>query len=79
LLYKKDEPPDWDMKHLSEIYDEINKVNGSFCKRLKQIDNIADAALNAVVKLDCFAISVGFTLSEEMLGDLEPLFKAYLK
>jgi hypothetical protein len=40
---------------LKEIYEEINKVNDSFCKRLKQIDNIEDAALNAVVKLDCFA------------------------
>jgi hypothetical protein len=67
------------MDHLGKIYEAINKVNESFCKRLKQIDNIEDAALNAVVKLDCYAISVGFVLSEEMLGDFEPLFKAYLK
>ena len=79
ILYKKGETPDWDMNHLSEIYEEINKVNGSFCKRLKQIDNIEDAALNAVVKLDCFAMSIGFALNEEMLSDLEPFFKAYLK
>jgi hypothetical protein len=78
MRYKRGETPDWDMKHLKEIYEEINKVNKSFCNRLKQIDNIEDAALNAVVKLDCFAITVGFTLSEETLGDLEPLFQAYL-
>lgn len=79
MLYKRGETPDWDMNHLSEIYEEINTVNGSFCKRLKQIKNIEDAAMNAVVKLDCFAISVGFALGEEMLADLEPLFNAYLK
>jgi hypothetical protein len=38
---------------------KLPKVNGRFCKRLKQIDNIEDAALNAVVKLACFAVSVG--------------------
>jgi len=79
MIYKKGETPDWDMNHLGEIYEAINKVNESFCKRLKQIDNIEDAALNAVVKLDCYAISVGFALSEDTLGDFEPLFKAYLK
>lgn len=79
MLYRKGETPDWDMKYLAEIYEEINKVNGSFCKRLKQIDDIEDAVLNAVVKLDCFAISIGFALSKEMIGDFEPFFKAYLK
>jgi hypothetical protein len=78
LRYKRGNIPDWDMVHLGELYDDINTVNGSFCKRLKQIEHIEDAALNAVVKLDCFAISVGFALNDETLGDLEPFFRAYL-
>jgi hypothetical protein len=78
LLYKQGKDPDWDLKELGKIYEEINKVNASFCKRLMQI-NVEDATLNAIMCLDCFAQSVQFTLDQHDLDDITSLFKAYLE
>jgi hypothetical protein len=68
--------PDWEMKDLVKMYDEIRVVNRHFVRRLSGLD-IKDASLNAIIKLDCFAISVGFSINQNMIDDMEYLFAAY--
>ncbi len=69
--------PDWDLKNLVKIYDEVRIVNKSFSKRLSNL-KIEDASINALIILDCFADFVKFSISKDMLNDMETLFKAYL-
>lgn len=70
--------PDWEMKNLLSVMEEVRTVNRSFCKRLHQVCN-QDAALNAVVHLDCFADNSSFQLQRKILDKLAVLFGAYLK
>lgn len=69
--------PDWDMKNLVGIYDEIKVVNRAFMKRISSVLE-KDASLNAVVILNNFADWVNFSLDGEMADELETLFLAYL-
>lgn len=77
FLYKRGKVPDWEFKGLVKIYDDIRIVNKNFCDKLAKI-GIEDASINALVRLDIFADSVPFTITEDMLDDIELLFSAYL-
>lgn len=70
--------PDWELKDLVKIYDEINEVNRCFCDRIKSIQP-RDASLNAIYGLDCFATVASLSIVENALPDMEALFDAYLK
>jgi hypothetical protein len=78
MRMKRGEEPDWDLKNLDGIYDNIRQVNKTFTDRLRHI-NVRDAALNALVNLDCFAISVKFSINYEMLEDVTDHFGAYMQ
>ena len=77
FIHRKGGEPDWDLKNLVKIYDEVRVVNKSFSKRLSNI-KIEDASINALIILDCFADFVKFSISKDMLDDMKTLFKAYL-
>ena len=77
FLYKHGKTPDWKLKNLPDIYDNINVVNSHFCKRLKEI-TIKDASLNAIVMLDNSAQYINFSLIDQMLDETEGLFSSYL-
>ena len=70
--------PDWEMKDLVGLYEDIRMVNKSFTGRLMGTAT-EDASINAVVILDCFADSIAFSITEDMLEEIEVLFSAYLK
>lgn len=70
--------PDWEMKHLIDIYKEINIVNKDFADRLSKICE-TDASCNALIILDCFASNILFSLIYDQLSDLEFLFKSYIE
>lgn len=77
IVYKKDGgKPDWDMANLHKIYDRIRTMNHHFTNRLRTI-SMKDASLNAIVNLNCFAISVKFSIDLAMTEDMENLFAAY--
>ena len=77
FLYKEGQRPDWDLKNLAEIYEEIHTVNKSFCQRLAEI-HVKDASLNAVVQLDNFADITSYSLEINRLDQIKRLFHAYL-
>jgi len=70
--------PDWEMKGLVGLYEDIRMINRSFTGRLIGTTT-EDASINAVVILDCFADSIAFSITEDLLEEIEKLFSVYLK
>jgi len=77
FLHRRGRKPDWELKGLVTIYDDIQVVNKVFAKRLAQV-KIKDATLNALVKLDMFAKHVSDSINKDLLDEMECLFSAYL-
>ncbi|PXA05167.1 hypothetical protein DDZ13_04190 [Coraliomargarita sinensis] len=67
---------DWDFQALKQIYSEVNQLNIDFARRLRN-DSISEATTNAITSLDCFAQEIDFSISEEMLEEIETLFEGY--
>lgn len=78
FVQKRGGKPDWELKDLVKIYDEISTVNLHFARRLKTIQ-IEDASLNALVSLDCFAAMAAGSIVDNSLDEIESLFTAYLE
>jgi len=76
---KKGLEPDWSLQGLSKIYQDINQLNLDFNRRLKtDTDTESEATTNALTSLDCFAQIIEFTITEEMLDEVEQMFQCYL-
>ena len=70
--------PDWDLKHLVELYDEIGKVNHAFSNRMfAQYEK--DANINALVILKYVAELLTGTLQNNSLDNMESYFATWLK
>lgn len=78
FLYKRGKQPDWELKGLVKIYDDIRIVNKNLCQRFTDI-GIEDASLNALVTLNCFAETVTFSIDKDLLDEIERIFGAYFK
>ncbi len=78
FLHKRGKEPDWQLRNLVKIYDDIRIVNKSFFQRLAHI-KIKDATLNALVKLDMSAQHVSFSIDRNVLDEMEYLFNAYFE
>ena len=78
FLSQRGKTPDWKLEKLVRIYEDIGVVNQSFARRLLSI-NPKDASLNALVGLDCFATATAFSIVQDSLHEIEPLFRAYLE
>jgi hypothetical protein len=76
FLSKRGKTPDWDLKKLVHMYEEVKILNKAFSGRLSNIST-KDASLNALAILDWFAESVTFSLNREILDEIEELFTAY--
>jgi hypothetical protein len=77
FIAKEGGKPDWEMKHLLSIYEEIRTVNRCFSKRLLGVIK-EDAAANALVRLDVFADHSALMLETGMMDEVKALFGAYL-
>lgn len=78
FLNKKGNSPDWELKNLVKIYNDIKIVNMNFCKKLSEIKT-QDAIINAISKLDFFAENVNLMISRNRLDEIELLFEPYFK
>ena len=78
LLVKRGKKPDWEMRQLAELYEDIRIVNKHFCKRISSI-GAEDASINALVHLGVFADFVTFSLDGDILDEIELMFNAYLQ
>jgi len=78
FLYRRGKKPDWELKNLVKIYDDIQIVNKSFFQRIAHI-KIKDATLNALIKLDMFAKHISVLINRYALDEMECLFNAYFE
>lgn len=77
FLYKRGKKPDWELKGLTNLYENIRTVNKNFCKRFSDIKK--DASINALIILNNFADMMTFLIDENMLNEIELLFNAYFE
>lgn len=73
FLLRRGQGPDWDLKGLVRMCDDIRLVNQSFCRRLSQA-KISDASVNAVVALNTLADFVAVSIDHDLLDEIEPEF-----
>lgn len=69
----KGQVPDWEMKGMIKLLEDLRTVNRAFCQRLYAICS-KDANLNALVHLDCFADNTAFFLKRKGLDELAKYF-----
>jgi len=70
--------PDWTLSNFLPSYSAVQQVNASFIERLRSVF-VSDANLNALILLDAIAQFGTFTLKDNWLGKVEPLFLAHLQ
>jgi len=70
--------PDWALKDLESMYDSIREVNRNVVERLRNIDELKDASLNALVNLDCFAINIKLSIDLSAIEQIRDMFSAYI-
>ncbi|WP_269523160.1 DUF6901 family protein [Coraliomargarita parva] len=68
---------DLDFSGLQKIYQDVNRLNIDFSRRFRT-ESISEATMNALTSLDCFAQIIDFSISEEMLEEIEVLFEGYM-
>ena len=73
IRMKNDFTPNLDLAGLKKIYSNINHVNVAFNNRLREFTN-KDANLNALVALDVFAQLGSFSIDDNWLKQITPLF-----
>lgn len=78
FLRKRGRHPDWELKNLAKVYQDIQIINGNFGDKLREV-TIKDASLNALVKLNCFANYISFQLDADVLRETERYFNAYFE
>ncbi len=76
LRRRKGLDADTTLAGLEKIYADVADVNRCFAQRLAEVTK-KDANVNALVNLDCYAEMIPLT-ADDMLGDLESYFTAYL-
>jgi hypothetical protein len=69
--------PDWDLKHLTEIYREVANVNAGMLERLRHAST-EDANVNAVTILSTHGGMVPVYVEDD-LGEMEHLFRAFIE
>jgi hypothetical protein len=69
--------PDWQLRELARLYEDVRRVNMAFADRLRSIQQ-ADANVNAMVKLDCQADITSLVIARQWWENLEPLFRPHL-
>jgi len=75
-LKSKGKKPDWELKKLGDIYENIRIVNAGMAERLKNAAQ-KDASITAVTNLDNFASLVPIMI-DETLANIEESFSSYL-
>lgn len=77
LRYKKGKQPDWEMKSLAELYENIQKVNTNVVKKIAKLEK-RDASINSVIILNNFAQNVTLELDDDDFSHLNKIFQSWM-
>lgn len=76
IKWKKGDNPDWEMKELIKIYEDIRILNQNVSKKIANLE-LQDTSINSLVILNNFAEYVTFTLDEKILDEIESFIKDF--
>jgi hypothetical protein len=76
FIYKKGGHPDWDMKHLVALFEDVKRVNVAFCRRLDSV-RTNDASVNAVNVLSNLGMLAQMTVEGNAMQHWENIFATY--
>lgn len=76
VKWRQGESPDWEMKNLYKIYDDIRLLNFNVAKKIAAIET-KDTNINSLVILNNFAEYATLTLDEKTLEELENLLSFF--
>jgi hypothetical protein len=74
---RKGKQPDWELKHLSEIYQEVANVNNGMLERIRHAST-EDANVNAITILSTQGGMVPIYV-EDSLANMEHLFQGFIE
>lgn len=77
FLKKEGHAPDFELKALKKLYQNLQVVNSGLASRLRSATT-EDSAVNAIILLDTFAVTIPVVI-EESLDELRYLFEGYIK
>ncbi len=77
LRHKTGKQPDWELKSLVKLYDDIQKINTNVVSKIAKLEN-QDASINSVVVLNNFANFVSMDLDDEDFSRLTGLFGSWM-
>ncbi|MBD3345821.1 MAG: hypothetical protein GF401_12230 [Chitinivibrionales bacterium] len=75
---KHGKTPDWNMEDFQKLYATIQEINGSFFQRFRELKG-KDANVNALLILNVFAQIGQFSISNNWIESISPVFEAYLR
>ena len=78
LRMKEGLEPDWELKELNRMCEDVNHLNLDFSRRLRELQ-VNDSTTNALSGLDSFVQMVDMTVDDDLLDDLKKLFSAHLE
>lgn len=78
IKMKEGRTPDWEMKKLSKIYEDIITLNYNVSKKIANLES-SDANINSIVLLNNFADFVTFTLNEKLINELSVYLKEFIE
>ncbi|HET54555.1 MAG TPA: hypothetical protein ENN33_04990 [Ignavibacteria bacterium] len=77
LRHKIGKQPDWELKSLVQLYDDIQKINTNVVSKIAKLEK-QDASINSVVVLNNFANFVAMDLDDEDYSRLTELFGSWI-
>lgn len=78
LKSKLGNEPDWEMKGLKKLYNDIIILNKNVATKIADLEE-HDSSINGLVVLNNFAESINFALNDEDIIDFEEIFKEMIK
>ena len=76
LMSRRGLSADWKLQQFVQMYKDIQAVNEHILTRLSAADQ-HDPSVNALVILEALSYAIAFSVDNQMLDDIELLFRAY--
>ena len=76
LLSRRGQTADWGLQQFVQMYKDIQTVNEHLLTRLSAADR-HDPGVNALVILEALSYAIAFSVDNQMLDEIELLFRAY--
>jgi hypothetical protein len=78
ISWKKGKQPDWELRNLIKIYEEIKILNLNVSKKIANLEAM-DTNINSIVILNNFAEYVALTIDDKLFDEIEFYLKEFIE